>query len=220
MVLPVRLRIWQLQILPHLMTLSVKKLEKDYTILILVATSGDTGKAALEGFRDVPGTEILVFYPTDGVSRVQKLQMMTQEGENVSVCGIYGNFDDAQTGVKRIFADPSIRKKLEEKHKSFSSANSINFGRLLPQVVYYFSAYADLQQAGEHSAGRSYQRGSTYREFWKYFGCLLCQKDGAACSETDLCFQSVIICLRISFALVAMTATVLSIRLPPPLWIF
>lgn len=142
-----------LQILPHLMTLSVEKLGKDCTILILVATSGDTGKAALEGFRDVPGTEILVFYPTDGVSRVQKLQMMTQEGKNVSVCGIYGNFDDAQTGVKRIFTDPSIRKKLEEKHKSFSSANSINFGRLLPQVVYYFSAYADLQQAGSIQQG-------------------------------------------------------------------
>lgn len=111
-----------LQILPYFLTTSVKKLGIDKKVVILVATSGDTGKAALEGFKDVPGTEILVFYPVDGVSAMQKLQMTTQEGENVSVCAIKGNFDDAQTGVKKIFTDPEIAKKLDENGMMFSSA--------------------------------------------------------------------------------------------------
>ena len=133
-----------LQILPHLLTTSSKKVADGQTTVILVATSGDTGKAALEGFKDVPNTKIIVFYPVDGVSKAQKLQMMTQQGDNVYVCAIKGNFDDAQTGVKKIFTDPSVAEKLNENGMAFSSANSINWGRLLPQIVYYISAYCDL----------------------------------------------------------------------------
>ena len=133
-----------LQLLPYLLTVAAKKTVADKTIVILVATSGDTGKAALEGFKDVPGTKIMVFYPEDGVSPMQKLQMTTQEGENVCVCAINGNFDDAQSGVKKIFTDANIKKILSENKMEFSSANSINWGRLVPQIVYYFSAYADM----------------------------------------------------------------------------
>lgn len=133
-----------LQILPYLLTASSKKVADGQTTVILVATSGDTGKAALEGFKDVPNTKIIVFYPVDGVSNAQKLQMMTQEGNNVYVSAIRGNFDDAQTGVKRIFTDPAIAAKLNENGMAFSSANSINWGRLLPQIVYYISAYCDV----------------------------------------------------------------------------
>lgn len=142
-----------LQLLPHLLTVSAKKTAEGKEIVILVATSGDTGKAALEGFKDVENTKILVFYPSDGVSPMQKLQMTTQEGENVSVCAIEGNFDDAQSGVKRIFIDKEIRKKLEKNNMQFSSANSINWGRLVPQVVYYISAYCDLIAEGRIVAG-------------------------------------------------------------------
>ncbi len=138
-----------LQILPHLMTTSMEITGLQKTVVILVATSGDTGKAALEGFKDVTNTKILVFYPEHGVSAMQKLQMNTQEGENVAVCAIQGNFDDAQTGVKRIFLDEGIAARLEEKNMQFSSANSINWGRLLPQIVYYISAYCDLMGTGE-----------------------------------------------------------------------
>ncbi len=133
-----------LQMLPHLLTLSLSKSHPGSTALILTATSGDTGKAALEGFRDVPGVKILVFYPRNGVSAMQKLQMITQEGENVGVCAIEGNFDDAQTGVKRIFTSEKMNALLEQNRYIFSSANSINWGRLLSQIVYYFSAYLDL----------------------------------------------------------------------------
>ena len=142
-----------LQILPHLLTASLKKLGEPRTACILVATSGDTGKAALEGFRDVPGTRIAVFYPAEGVSDVQKLQMVTQEGANVGVAAVQGNFDDAQTGVKRVFTDPAIRETLNERGCFFSSANSINFGRLAPQVVYYVSAYLDLCARGAVKMG-------------------------------------------------------------------
>ena len=137
-----------LQLLPYLLTTAAKKTVADKTIVILVATSGDTGKAALEGFKDVPGTKIMVFYPNDGVSPMQKLQMTTQEGANVSVCAINGNFDDAQSGVKAIFTNKDIAAKLEENGMMFSSANSINWGRLVPQIVYYVSAYADLIENG------------------------------------------------------------------------
>ncbi len=137
-----------LQIMPRLLTASLKKTGEEKRVCILVATSGDTGKAALEGFRDVPGTKILVFYPSDGVSDVQKLQMQTQQGENVGVSGVHGNFDDAQNGVKAIFSDPELRVKLEKAGWFFSSANSINWGRLLPQVAYYFSAYCDAVGEG------------------------------------------------------------------------
>ena len=133
-----------LQMLPHLLTASLTKTEEFKTVCILVATSGDTGKGALEGFRDVPKTRILVFYPKDGVSQVQELQMVTQEGGNVGVASVVGNFDDAQTGVKRLFSDEDLRAELERRGFFFSSANSINWGRVLPQIVYYVSAYCDL----------------------------------------------------------------------------
>ncbi|MBC8569548.1 threonine synthase [Zongyangia hominis] len=142
-----------LQLLPYLLTTSAKKVVDGKKIVILVATSGDTGKAALEGFKDVENTSILVFYPEDGVSPMQKLQMTTQEGGNVSVCAIEGNFDDAQNGVKSIFTDPALAKKLSENGMMFSSANSINWGRLVPQIVYYVSAYCDLVADGEIKAG-------------------------------------------------------------------
>ena len=132
-----------LQILPHLMTKAQEKTGSDIRIVILVATSGDTGKAALEGFADVPGTEIIVFYPEDGVSQIQKLQMVTQTGSNTKVFGIRGNFDDAQRGVKEIFGDAELANELKECGWTFSSANSINWGRLVPQITYYFKAYAD-----------------------------------------------------------------------------
>lgn len=142
-----------LQILPRLLTVAAGKTAKDTEIVILVATSGDTGKAALEGFKDVEHTRILVFYPSDGVSPMQKLQMCTQEGANVSVCAIKGNFDDAQSGVKKIFTDKAIAAKLAENGMAFSSANSINWGRLAPQIVYYFSAYCELVASGKIKAG-------------------------------------------------------------------
>ncbi len=130
-----------LQMLPHLLTASLRKTDENRRICILVATSGDTGKAALEGFADVPGTSVAVFYPREGVSDVQKLQMTTQHGENVYVCAVEGNFDDAQTGVKKIFSDRGFAEVLDRKGVFLSSANSINWGRLLPQIVYYFSSY-------------------------------------------------------------------------------
>ena len=142
-----------LQILPYFMTVSMKKCKIDKEIVILVATSGDTGKAALEGFADVPGTKILVFFPENGVSKIQKLQMLTQNGENVGVASVFGNFDDAQTGVKRIFGDKEYNEILEKNGFCLSSANSINWGRLLPQIVYYFSAYCDMIKEGKIKAG-------------------------------------------------------------------
>ena len=142
-----------LQILPHFLTASLKKAQPGKEALILVATSGDTGKAALAGFQDVAGTRIAVFYPRDGVSPMQKRQMATQEGRNVMVCAIEGNFDDAQTAVKRIFTDDAMKKLLEERGMLFSSANSINWGRLLPQIVYYFYAYSQLVRTGALSLG-------------------------------------------------------------------
>ena len=142
-----------LQIMPRLFVRALRKTGETKDALILVATSGDTGKAALEGYRDVSGTKIQVFYPTDGVSTVQKKQMQTQEGKNVSVKAIRGNFDDAQSGVKRIFADEKIKKALEEKNVFLSSANSINWGRLVPQIVYYVSAYLDMVKTGDISYG-------------------------------------------------------------------
>ena len=144
-----------LQMLPHLLTGSLKKTEETKTACILVATSGDTGKGALEGFKDVAGTKILVFYPKDGVSTVQEIQMVTQEGANVDVCSVVGNFDDAQTGVKKIFSDVALREKLAKRGYFLSSANSINWGRVLPQVVYYVSAYCDLLRDGKIEVGQT-----------------------------------------------------------------
>ncbi len=142
-----------LQMLPYLLTASMKKCGEERTVCILVATSGDTGKAALEGFRDVPGTCIMVFYPVDGVSDIQKLQMASQQGGNVSVVSVNGNFDDAQTGVKRIFSSVDIAAKIADSGYVLSSANSINWGRLLPQIVYYIWTYLRLVNRGEVKMG-------------------------------------------------------------------
>ena len=138
-----------LQILPHFLVKAMRKTGETDEIVILVATSGDTGKAALEGFSNVGGTRIIVFYPQQGVSEVQKMQMVTQQGNNVHSIGVAGNFDDAQNGVKAIFGDTEMNEELALKGFKFSSANSINWGRLVPQIVYYFSAYADLLASGE-----------------------------------------------------------------------
>ncbi len=142
-----------LQILPYLLTTSLKKVNMNKKVVILVATSGDTGKAALEGFKDVEGTSIMVFYPQDGVSDMQKRQMATQEGANVTVCALRGNFDDCQNGVKAIFTNEEIKQKLSDGGMMFSSANSINWGRLAPQIIYYISAYAELVKDGGINAG-------------------------------------------------------------------
>lgn len=142
-----------LQILPYLLVKAVQKTGENAETIILVATSGDTGKAALEGFKDVKGTRIIVFYPEDGVSQVQKMQMVTQEGSNVCTVAVKGNFDDTQNGVKAIFSDINLKEEMLQKGFKFSSANSINWGRLVPQIVYYFSAYADLMASGEIEAG-------------------------------------------------------------------
>lgn len=145
-----------LQLLPQLLTISAGKTVPGRTIVILTATSGDTGKAALDGFADVPGTKIIVFYPQNGVSAMQKLQMVTQKGDNVAVCAIEGNFDDAQNGVKQIFADSEMKQYLDSRNMEFSSANSINFGRLAPQIVYYVSAYCDLLRQGKLRRGERF----------------------------------------------------------------
>lgn len=144
-----------LSILPYLLTVAAKKNGVTNTIEILTATSGDTGKAAMTGFADVPGTGIIVFYPKGGVSRFQELQMATQHGSNVSVVSIHGNFDDAQRGVKELFGDRDLEKQLLEKGIQLSSANSINIGRLIPQIVYYVSAYVKLRETEEIAAGEA-----------------------------------------------------------------
>jgi threonine synthase len=143
-----------LQMLPHLLTRSMVKTAETDDIVILVATSGDTGKAALEGFKDIDRTRIIVFYPEEGVSEVQKRQMITQEGSNVHVAAVAGNFDDAQNGVKQIFGNQSLKNHLAQQGLKLSSANSINWGRLVPQIVYYVSAYVDLLSQGVVEAGQ------------------------------------------------------------------
>ncbi len=142
-----------LSILPHLMITAARKNDLKNDIVILTATSGDTGKAALEGFADVPGTRIVVFYPKNGVSEIQEKQMVTQKGENTFVVGIHGNFDQAQTGVKKMFGDEELAKALDAKGYQFSSANSINIGRLVPQVVYYVYAYTRLLASDKIASG-------------------------------------------------------------------
>lgn len=140
---------YALQLMPKLLVEAKKNLDRTEKTLILVATSGDTGKAALDGYHDIPGVEIAVFFPTGGTSEIQRLQMVTQEGENVAVYAVRGNFDDAQTGVKKVFGDPAIAAELTKRNIRLSSANSINWGRLVPQIVYYFAAYAQLLKAGK-----------------------------------------------------------------------
>ena len=142
-----------LSILPHLLVTSARKNNVKNEIVILTATSGDTGKAAMAGFADVPGTKIIVFYPKSGVSPIQEKQMVTQKGDNTYVIGIKGNFDDAQTGVKKMFSNKELAKVMNDNGFQFSSANSINIGRLVPQVVYYVKAYADLLKQGALKAG-------------------------------------------------------------------
>lgn len=142
-----------LQLLPHIMLEALRLAGVDRRILILVATSGDTGKAALEGFRDVPGIRVTVFYPSEGVSDIQRLQMVTQQGGNVNVFGVHGDFDDAQTGVKRVFGDADFNNRLASAGWALSSANSINWGRLAPQIVYYTSAYCEAVACGAIELG-------------------------------------------------------------------
>lgn len=144
---------YALQLMPKLLVEAKRNLGRTEQTRILVATSGDTGKAALDGYHDVPGVDIAVFYPTGGTSEIQRLQMATQEGANVAVYAVQGNFDDAQTGVKKVFGDPAVAAALAEKGVRLSSANSINWGRLVPQIVYYFAAYGRLLRAGEISFG-------------------------------------------------------------------
>ena len=144
---------YALQLMPKLLVEAKRNLGRTEKTLILVATSGDTGKAALDGYHDIPGVEIAVFYPTGGTSEIQRLQMATQEGANVAVYAVRGNFDDAQTGVKRVFGDKAIAAELEKRNIRLSSANSINWGRLVPQIVYYFAAYAQLLRAGRIAFG-------------------------------------------------------------------
>ena len=144
---------YALQLMPKLLVEAKKNLGRTEKTLILVATSGDTGKAALDGYHDIPGVEIAVFYPTGGTSEIQRLQMATQEGANVAVYAVRGNFDDAQTGVKKVFGDTAIAAELAKRNIRLSSANSINWGRLVPQIVYYFAAYAQLLKAGRITFG-------------------------------------------------------------------
>ncbi len=167
-----------LQLMPRLFTRALKKCGEERTALILVATSGDTGKAALEGYRDIEGTKIQVFYPVDGVSEVQKRQMQTQEGDNLSVSGIRGNFDDAQTGVKQIFSDPAIAASLNEKGVFLSSANSINWGRLVPQIVYYISAYCDMYKTGAITLGEQIDVCVPTGNFGNIFACYIAKRMG------------------------------------------
>jgi len=144
-----------LQLTPRLLSLAIGKSELDRNLLILVATSGDTGKAALEGFKDMPGIQIACFFPDEGVSKVQELQMRTTDGKNTYVFGVEGNFDDCQNGVKAIFSDAAFNQRLADKGWQLSSANSINWGRLCPQIVYYFYGYLSLVSAGAISLGQS-----------------------------------------------------------------
>ena len=167
-----------LQIMPRLLSRALKKTGETRTALILVATSGDTGKAALEGYRDVDGVKILVFYPTDGVSRIQKLQMMTQEGMNVGVLGITGNFDDAQSGVKRIFGNADTAETLNRKGVFLSSANSINWGRLAPQIAYYVSAYCDMLNLGKIKLGETLDVAVPTGNFGNIFAAYLARQMG------------------------------------------
>ena len=167
-----------LQILPHLLSASLVKNQEDKTVCILVATSGDTGKAALEGFKDVDRTKILVFYPKDGVSAVQALQMQTQQGNNVGVCAVHGNFDDAQTGVKTLFSDEKLREDLARRGYFLSSANSINWGRILPQLVYYISAYCDLLNLGKITMGEKVNYCVPTGNFGNILACYYARKMG------------------------------------------
>ncbi len=178
-----------LSILPHLMITSARKNQIKNDIVILTATSGDTGKAALAGFAGVEGTKIIVFYPKDGVSPIQKQQMVTQTGDNTLVVGIDGNFDQAQTGVKKMFADEDLKKELDAAGYQFSSANSINIGRLVPQIVYYVYAYSRLLANDKIKAGESINVVVPTGNFGNILAAFVCKKYGVANRKTDLCIQ-------------------------------
>ncbi len=167
-----------LQIMPRLLSMALGKTGEKRQAVILVATSGDTGKAALEGYCDVDNIKICVFYPNDGVSDMQKLQMASQKGENVYVCAINGNFDDAQTGVKKIFSDKEIAGELDSKGYFLSSANSINWGRLAPQIVYYISAYCDLCENGDINLGDEIDVAVPTGNFGNIFAAYLAKRMG------------------------------------------
>ncbi len=167
-----------LQIMPRLLSRALQKTGEERTALILVATSGDTGKAALEGYKDIDRIRIMVFYPANGVSRMQKLQMATQTGNNVNVCAINGNFDDAQNGVKQIFGNADMANALNEKGYFFSSANSINWGRLAPQIVYYVSAYCDLLTQGKCKLGDRFHVCVPTGNFGNIFAAYLAKQMG------------------------------------------
>ena len=167
-----------LQIMPRLLSTALGKTNEDRTAFILVATSGDTGKAALEGYADADKIKIMVFYPEDGVSAMQKLQMTSQKGSNVYVCAIKGNFDDAQSGVKKIFSDAGIAKELDGKGYFLSSANSINWGRLAPQIVYYISAYCDMAAAEDISVGDEIDITVPTGNFGNIFAAYLAKRMG------------------------------------------
>lgn len=172
-----------LQIMPKLLSRALGKTGEKRDALILVATSGDTGKAALEGYRDVDRVKMLVYYPVDGVSRIQKLQMATQEGQNVAVCSVKGNFDDAQNGVKRIFSDPDTASLLDANGYFLSSANSINWGRLAPQIVYYVSAYCDMVNAGAVKMGDPINVTVPTGNFGNIFAAYLAKRMGLPLSK-------------------------------------
>ncbi len=167
-----------LQIMPRLLSRALVKTGETNTALILVATSGDTGKAALEGHKNVDKVKIMVFYPVDGVSKVQKLQMATQTGNNVNVCAIEGNFDDAQTGVKKIFSDTNAKEKFLENSYILSSANSINWARLAPQIVYYFHAYCELLKSGDITLGETVNICVPTGNFGNIFAAYLAKQMG------------------------------------------
>ena len=167
-----------LQILPEFMSVAIKKSKKHNKIAILTATSGDTGKAALAGFKDAENVKILVFYPAEGVSEMQKTQMITQEGSNLSVIAVRGNFDDAQTGVKNIFGDKEFAELLKERGYTLSSANSINIGRLLPQVVYYYYAYFALVRNGKLNLGDKINFAVPTGNFGNILACYYAAKTG------------------------------------------
>ena len=178
-----------LSILPYLLTTAMKKEKEDKKVAILTATSGDTGKAALEGFADVEGTEIIVFFPSDGVSEVQKRQMTTQEGSNTHVFGITGNFDDAQTGVKNIFADEAFAEELAAHGVRLSSANSINIGRLVPQVAYYVYAYVKLLENGTIRDGEEINIVVPTGNFGNILAAYYASKMGGSRSQIHLRLQ-------------------------------
>ena len=178
-----------LSILPHLLITAARKNEVKEDIVILTATSGDTGKAALAGFADVEGTKIIVFYPKNGVSPIQEKQMVTQKGDNTFVVGIHGNFDQAQTGVKQMFSDPEMKEELLQAGYRFSSANSINIGRLVPQIVYYVYAYAKMYANGRIAEGEPINVVVPTGNFGNILAAYYAKKYGTSDCKTNLRIQ-------------------------------